>query len=59
MDADGLLLLAQVVLPDDILNKFTMTKVGLNNSESRICLDEIVDYALVANLDIESKEFLT
>ena len=57
MDTNGLLLLAQVVLPADILNKFTITKVESDNSDIRIYLDEIADDTLVANPDIESKGF--
>ena len=57
MDTNGLLLLAQVVLPTDILNKFTITKVESDNSDIRIYLDEIADDTLVANPDIESKGF--
>ena len=57
MDTNGLLLLAQVVLPADILNKFTIIKVESDNSDIRIYLDEIADDSLLTNPDIESKGF--
>lgn len=57
MDTDGLLLLAQVVLPTDILKRFTITKVESDNSDIRIYLDEITDATLLEDFDIESKGF--
>lgn len=57
MDTQGLLLLAQVVLPTDILTKFAIVKVESNYNEIRISLDEITDKEFVENIHIESKGF--
>ncbi|MGL5272608.1 MAG: ISAon1 family transposase N-terminal region protein, partial [Phocaeicola sp.] len=57
MDTHGLLLLAQVVLPADILTRFTITKVESNENDIRIYLDERVDEELLSDILIESKGF--
>ena len=57
MDTQGLLLLAQVVLPTDILTKFAIVKVESNDNEIRIYLDEIADTEFIENIHIESKGF--
>ncbi|MGL4492831.1 MAG: ISAon1 family transposase N-terminal region protein [Tannerellaceae bacterium] len=57
MDTQGLLLLAQVVLPTDILTKFAIVKVESNENEIRIYLDEIADKKFLENIQIESKGF--
>ncbi|MGL4228126.1 MAG: hypothetical protein ACRDCN_01910 [Tannerellaceae bacterium] len=57
MNTQGLLLLAQIVLPTDILTKFVIIKVETNNNEIRIYLDEIADKEFVENTHIESKGF--
>lgn len=57
MDTQGLLLLAQVVLPTDILTKFSIVKVESNDNAIRIYLDELADKEFLENTHIESKGF--
>lgn len=57
MNTQGLLLLAQVVLPTDILTKFAIVKVESNDKEIRIYLEEIADKEFLENIHIESKGF--
>ncbi|MGL5015645.1 MAG: ISAon1 family transposase N-terminal region protein [Bacteroidales bacterium] len=57
MNTEGLLLLAQVVLPSDILNRFTITRVESTESDIRIFLDERIDDSILSDPNIESKGF--
>lgn len=57
MDTQGLLLLAQVVLPADILTRFTISHVDSKENDICIYLDERMDEDLLANVHIESKGF--
>ena len=57
METNGLLLLAQVVLPSDILTRFTITKVDSDNDGIRIYLDEKATKEQLEDSDIESKGF--
>ena len=57
METNGLLLLAQVVLPSNILTRFTITKVDSDNDEIRIYLDEKATKEQLEDSDIESKGF--
>lgn len=57
MDTQGLLLLAQFVLPTDILSRFEIIKVESDEKDIRIYLDEIADKAILKDPNIESKGF--
>ena len=58
MDTQGLLLLAQVVLPGDILTRFIIANVELANNDILIYLDEKADADLLADANIESEGFM-
>lgn len=57
MNNQGLLSLAQLILPSEILSSFEVVRVEEESSLIRIYLDESVKVAYKDNPDIESKGF--
>ena len=57
MNNQGLLALAQLILPSEILLNFEVTGVEEDSSFIRIHLDEMVKAEYKSNPDIESKGF--
>ena len=57
METNQLILLAEVVLPTEVLKFFEITRVESNSSEIHIYLDEKKDLETFDNLHIESKGF--
>lgn len=57
MKNQGLLSLAQLILPSEILSNFEVVRVAEESTLIRIYLDEVVKAEYKSNPDIESKGF--